>query len=81
MADLANAFTTAGKLLESSDVTRTVTGRVRYGLQRIKLRVSVHDHGDGTSVLHVHAFGDDVWGGGARKGTDKLLQALNSVAR
>lgn len=80
MLDLARAFAEAGKFLESSGVTRTVTGRVRFGLQRVKLRVSVHDRGDGTCTLEVQAFADDIWGGGARKGTDKLVAALNTVA-
>jgi hypothetical protein len=81
MVDVPAAFERAGKLLDVSTVTRTVTGRVKYGLQRVKLRVAVHD-GDATScTLEIQAFADDIWGGGARKGTDRLIAALDEVAR
>lgn len=79
LRDVEAAFATIGKVLDSSPLTRTVTGRSRFGLQRIKLRVSIHDRGDGTSTLQIHSFGDDIWGGGARKGTHKLLRALDDV--
>ncbi len=57
-----------------------MVGRCRYGLQSVKLRVSVVDTGRGSSLVKVQAFGDDIWGGGARKGTDKILKALESLA-
>lgn len=78
--DVARTFTSIGKVMDVSNLTKTVTGKVRYGLQSVKLRVAVVDHGDGQSLVQVQAFGDDIWGGGARKGTDKLLRALESMA-
>jgi hypothetical protein len=78
--DVAQAFAAIGKSVEVRKLTKTVTGRVRYGLQSVKLRVSVVDHGDGRSLVQIQAFGDDIWGGGARKGADKLIRALEPQA-
>lgn len=79
--DVMRAFTVIGKVVDVSNLTKTITGKVRYGLQSVKLRVSVVDQGEGQSVVRVQAFGDDIWGGGARKGTDKLVRALESGDR
>ncbi len=74
--DVKRAFSSIGSVLEASPLTRTVMGRTRYGLQAVRLRVSVHAVDDGTSRIDIQGFGDDIWGGGARKGADKLIRAL-----
>lgn len=79
LVDLQQAFAQIGKVVEVSELTSTVTGRCRYGLQSIKLRAAVLDGADGKSLVQIQAFGDDVWGGGARKGTDKLIAALETL--
>jgi hypothetical protein len=68
-----------GKVLSSSKVTGSLEIKTRYGLQGVKLRVSLMPHEGGTKVT-VSGFGDDIWGGGARKGTDKLLKAIDALA-
>lgn len=80
MDDVESALGSVGRLLESSRTLNTAVGKTRYGLQSVKLRISVVDTGRGTSLIKIGAFGDDVWGGGARKGTDKLLKALEATA-
>jgi hypothetical protein len=80
LADLERAFSSIGKVVEISKLTMSVTGKTRYGLQSVKLRVSVLDQGDNKSLIQIQGFGDDIWGGGARKGTDKLIRALESQA-
>jgi hypothetical protein len=77
--DLKTAFAEAGSLLEVNESTQLVAGRVRYGLQAIRLRVTVFADGASASVLEIQGFGDDIWGGGARKGTDKLLRTLEAL--
>jgi hypothetical protein len=77
IADLERAFAAIGKVVEVSRVTSTITGKTRFGLQSVKLRVSVIDQGAGRSVIQIQGFGDDVWGGSARKGTNKLIRALD----
>lgn len=80
MADLQQAIASVGKVLEVSPTLNTVVGKCRYGLQSVKLRVAVIDTGRGTSLVKVVAFADDIWGGGARKGTDKVLKAMEAIA-
>lgn len=74
---VANAADAIGKILEENEVMGTLTVRTRYGLQAVKLRISVIPDAHGT-LVSIGAFGDDIWGGGARKGTDKLLRALDA---
>lgn len=65
-----------GRVLDAQESTGTVTIRTRYVLQSVKLRVSVLPDGDGSRIV-IAGASDDVWGGGARKGADKLVAALN----
>lgn len=69
------AMQAIGRVTESGQTTKTVVGTTRYGLQRVKLRVSVLPR-DGGSVIQIGGAGDDVWGAAARRATDKLIQAL-----
>jgi hypothetical protein len=80
LADLERAFSSIGKVVEVSKLTASVTGKTRYGLQSVKLRISVLDQGTERSTIQIQGFGDDIWGAGARKGTDKLIRALESLA-
>ena len=84
--DLEDAFSliesagaSVGKVISSSKITGTLDIKTRYGLQGVKLRVSLVPHERGTSVS-IGGFGDDIWGGGARKGTDKLLRAIDQIS-
>jgi len=78
MADVARAFGSVGKVLDSSATTGTISGRVRYGLQAVRLRVSVFEETPERCRIEIQGFGDDIWGGGARKGADKLIKALGA---
>lgn len=80
LADLERAFSSIGKVVEVSKLTASITGRTRYGLQSVKLRVSVLSLGTGRSTIQIQGSGNDIWGAGARKGTDKLIRALESLA-
>jgi hypothetical protein len=68
----------AGKVLESNPTTSSLVVRTNYGLQRVKLRVTLHPAEGGTTVK-IGGASDDVWGAGARKGSDKYVAALNRV--
>lgn len=68
-----------GKVLEVSSATSTITGRVRCGLQSVKLRVAVLDGASSSSsIVEIAGSSDDLWGAGARKGADRLVRALES---
>lgn len=75
-AAVVAAGSAIGRVLDAQESTGTVTVRTRYVLQSVKLRVSILPDGDGSRVV-ISGASDDVWGGGARKGADKLVEALN----
>jgi hypothetical protein len=56
LADLQRAFASIGKVVEISKL------KTRYGLQSVKLRVSVLPQGEGQSLIQVQGSGDDIWG-------------------
>lgn len=77
--DLAKkAGATAGKVLDANKMTNTLTIKTRYGLQSVKLRIGLTPYQEGTQ-LSIQGFGDDIWGGAARKGTEKFLKALGNI--
>jgi len=71
------AAAAVGKVREASEELGTVTLRTRYGLQSVRLRISVIPDEHGCRVA-IGSFADDVWGGGARRGTDKFVRALEA---
>ena len=73
---LQAAIARVGKLVDLNEPTFTVTCRTRYGLQRVRIRASVHRRDERSCTIDFQAFGDDIWGGGARRATDKLIAAL-----
>lgn len=81
LLDIERAFRSIGRVREVSRPTHSITGKTRYGLRYVKLRVSVAANANGGSTIHIQGAGDDVWGGAARKGTDKLIRALSSQHR
>ncbi len=76
--DLQRAFSRIGRITESSPATLSLTGTTRYGLQRVKLRVSAHRRDSTSCTIEIGGAGDDIWGGAARKASDKLVRVLGS---
>jgi hypothetical protein len=70
------AASSIGKTLEIYPATSSVMVRTRYGLQSVKLRISVIPQSNGC-LIQIAGAADDIWGGGARKGADKFVAALN----
>lgn len=76
--DLMQAFQRVGKVESASEATLTVRGKTTYGFQSVSLRVSIIEKDEKNSLLQIQAAGDDVWSGGARAGSDRLIQALEN---
>lgn len=55
---------------------RAVQGRVKYGLQSVKVRVSLVERRRGETNVVIQASGDDVWGTAARSATERLVEML-----
>jgi hypothetical protein len=74
---LQAAFSSIGSVEETSSLTRTLTGKARYGLNPVRLRISVLSGFSGESaVLDIQGRGQDVWGVASRKVIDRLVDAL-----
>ena len=81
MSDVQRAFNLVGKVLEVNKATSTISGRIRYGLQTTRLRVSIIEDTDNRCLLQIQGFGDDIWGGGARKATGQAHRRARSSCR
>jgi len=76
---LQAAFASIGKVEEASAATRTVTGKARYGLNPVRLRISIlTGEGGNVSILDIQGRGQDVWGVASRKVIDRLADALTA---
>lgn len=71
------AMNQIGKTKQAANTSRMLVGKARYGLQAVKIKVAVVPGTTaGTSVLEIEAAGDDIWGVGERKVTERFLLAL-----
>jgi hypothetical protein len=76
---LQEAFSSIGKVEEVSDGTRSLIGKARYGLNPVRLRISVLSGPTGDSaVLDIQGRGQDVWGVASRRVIDRLAAALDT---
>ena len=76
-AKLRSVASTIGKVEEASDAARYLIFKTRYGLNPVRLRVSVlSGPTDSTARLDIQGRGQDVWGVASRKVIDKLCAAF-----
>lgn len=78
---LQTAWTSIGKIEEASASTRTLTGKARYGLNPVRLRISVlTGAAPDSAVLDIQGRGQDVWGVASRRVIDRLVAAIDAQA-
>ena len=66
-----------GNVEESHETSRFLIFKARYGLNPVRLRVSVQSGAsDATSRLEIQARGQDIWGVASRKTMDRLCAAF-----
>lgn len=66
-----------GKIEEVGEAARFISFKTRYGLNPVRLRVSVlSGPSDGTAVLDIQGRGQDVWGVASRKVIDRLCASF-----
>ena len=71
------AMASIGKVEQASEVTGSLVGKARYGLNPVRLRVSVRTGSvPGTAIIEVGGVGQDVWGAASRKIADRFVAAL-----
>jgi hypothetical protein len=69
------AMAKVGKVIEVDPQDRFLRGSTRYGLQKVRLKITIEQDG-ADSLVTIDALADDVWGKGARSGIEKLRNAL-----
>ena len=71
------AMASIGKVEESNPITRSLVGKARYGLNPVRLRITVLSGAQvGTAIIEIGGKGQDVWGAAPRKVIDKLLATI-----
>ena len=55
---------------------QAVHGRIKYGLQSVKICASLVERVPGQTTVVIQASGDDVWGAAARNATERLVEML-----
>lgn len=74
---MKGAVASVGKVEDANATTRTLVAKVRYGLNPVRLRISVLSGPlADTAIIEIGAKGQDVWGAAARKATDKVVAAI-----
>ena len=74
---LQETFDGVGKIEKADEGARSLSGKIRYGLNPVRLRITVLSSPNlNASVLDIQGRGQDVWGVASRKAIDKLLEAF-----
>ena len=75
---VVNAMNELGRLKQQDEVAHVLQGKIMYGLQSVKIRISfVEESGNRTRVV-VQASSDDVWGAGAKNATKRLIETVRN---
>ena len=75
---LKNSINNVGELIEANKKTKTLVAKTKYGFQRVRIRISLIPENEGVKI-NFNGFGDDIWGGGARKGIDRIISEFESL--
>lgn len=76
---VANALRRIGKVHQEEPHRNYVAGRVMYGLQSVKVRISMVERVAGRTDVVIQASSDDVWGAGAKHATKRLVETLRNL--
>lgn len=79
MGRVADAIKRLGSVTEQNQLQQYVTGRIKFGLQSVKVRVSVVPAGPGQCRVVLQGSSDDVWGAGAKSATRRLMEMLRNL--
>jgi hypothetical protein len=74
------AMERVGRVKETDQPAGFLRGSGRYGLQKVRLKVTVSADGEGGSSVVIRAQGDDVWSAGAKKVIQRLAEAIREAS-
>lgn len=73
VANVRSALERVGRVTTVNTAEQSVEGKVRFGLQSARLRISAVETERGRTRVVVQASGDDVWGAAAKNATRRLV--------
>ena len=73
---VAGAIARLGKVKKADWNQQVIEGRIRYGLQSVKVHAALLEQGQGKTIVEVQASGDDVWGEASGNVIQRLVEAL-----
>ena len=73
---VSRAIGQLGTLKRQDKTQQFVEGRIKYGLQSVKVHVSLIERVEGETTAVIQASSDDIWGAGAKSATKRLVETL-----
>ena len=78
-AHVSGAIGRMGKVKQDDRSKQFIDGRIKYGLQSVKVRASLVEREQGKTHVVIQASSDDVWGAGAKNATERLVETLRNL--
>jgi TIR domain len=79
VANVRSALERVGRVTTVNTAEQSVEGKVRFGLQSARLRISAVETERGRTRVVVQASGDDIWGAAAKSATRRLVETLSNL--
>ncbi len=76
---VSQAMQRLGAVKQEDRGQQFVEGRVKCGLQSVKVRASIVEREQGKTNVVIQASSDDVWGAGAKSATKRLIETLSNI--
>lgn len=73
---VVKALSLVGSVSEENRAQQFIAGTVRYGLQSVKIRISLAEDGSEVTRAVIQAKGDDAFGVAAKSATNRLAEAM-----
>jgi hypothetical protein len=73
---VTEAIERLGKVKKSDRDQQYIEGKIKFGLQSVKVRVSFVERDEGKTNVVIQGSSDDVWGAGAKNATKRLVELL-----
>lgn len=79
LASVRSAMERLGRVRATDERRLAVDGRVRFGLQSVRVRVCCAEEGPGRTRVVIQASSDDVWRAGAKSATKRMSEVLRNL--
>lgn len=73
---VSEAIERLGNVKKSDKEQQYIEGKIKFGLQSVKIRVSFVERDEGKTNVVIQGSSDDVWGAAAKNATKRLMELL-----